>query len=286
MVSAAGLLAVRTRHAARSRGAVVSARGRDAAARGRTWGPRGATCPAESQRRPAPPTTSCIAGLAEEGIPRHGPVETGSPQLVHLVRVPPSGTWEQRRANRYALAEQWPGPNRPSTSLPRSSTSSGANLGRVRAGQPDRCRRAGPACPARSSKKRPPWPTPRPPTIPRRGPGASSSTWPEFCRSPTTASAAPVRFLPVWERQTCWSPRGGPGFLPEATYRPRIFSTNDTPLVSRPSWSDGAVAGNVGYEDGRVTLDPFGELPASASDERVDDEARTACSVARRGRTT
>jgi len=30
----------------------------------------------------------------------------GLAQLVHLVRVPPSGTWEQRRANRYALAER------------------------------------------------------------------------------------------------------------------------------------------------------------------------------------
>ena len=48
-----------------------------------------------------------VAGLAEEGIPRTA--WNGVAQLVHLVRVPPSGTWEQRRANRYALAEQWLG---------------------------------------------------------------------------------------------------------------------------------------------------------------------------------
>ena len=48
-----------------------------------------------------------VAGLAEEGIPRTA--WNGIAQLVHLVRVPPSGTWEQRRANRYALAEQWLG---------------------------------------------------------------------------------------------------------------------------------------------------------------------------------
>src|SRR6185369_16437826 len=30
---------------------------------------------------------------------------------VDLVRVPPSGTWERRRADRLALAEHWVGPN-------------------------------------------------------------------------------------------------------------------------------------------------------------------------------
>ena len=32
-------------------------------------------------------------------------------QYVDLVRVPPSGTWEQRRADLYGLAEEWIGPD-------------------------------------------------------------------------------------------------------------------------------------------------------------------------------
>src|SRR6185503_13822406 len=31
--------------------------------------------------------------------------------FVELVRVPPSGTWERRRADRLALADEWVGPN-------------------------------------------------------------------------------------------------------------------------------------------------------------------------------
>ena len=35
----------------------------------------------------------------------------GASLWVDLVRVPPSGTWEQRRADRYGLAESWVGPS-------------------------------------------------------------------------------------------------------------------------------------------------------------------------------
>jgi hypothetical protein len=38
-------------------------------------------------------------------------VALAAAQYVDLVRVPPSGTWEQRRADLYGLAEEWVGPN-------------------------------------------------------------------------------------------------------------------------------------------------------------------------------
>ncbi|MDQ3871810.1 MAG: winged helix DNA-binding domain-containing protein, partial [Chloroflexota bacterium] len=44
-----------------------------------------------------------LGGLADGFVGNHG-------LWVDLVRVPPSGTWERRRADRLALAEDWVGP--------------------------------------------------------------------------------------------------------------------------------------------------------------------------------
>src|SRR6185312_9153864 len=58
------------------------------------------------------------AALAGGGALRRGEIEAliGKPAAhgvglwIDLVRVPPSGTWERRRADLYALAEDWIGP--------------------------------------------------------------------------------------------------------------------------------------------------------------------------------
>ena len=42
---------------------------------------------------------------------RFGREALAAAQYVDLVRVPPSGTWEQRRADLYGLAEEWVGPD-------------------------------------------------------------------------------------------------------------------------------------------------------------------------------
>ncbi len=47
--------------------------------------------------------------LRADGYPRIAAVSVG--MWVDIVRVPPSGTWEQRRADLYGLADEWLGPS-------------------------------------------------------------------------------------------------------------------------------------------------------------------------------
>jgi hypothetical protein len=47
--------------------------------------------------------------LRADGYPRIAAVSAGL--WVDIIRVPPSGTWEQRRADLYGLADQWLGAN-------------------------------------------------------------------------------------------------------------------------------------------------------------------------------
>lgn len=49
--------------------------------------------------------------LEAEGFPRIAAVSVG--MWVDLVRVPPTGTWEQRRADLYGLADSWVGTSSP-----------------------------------------------------------------------------------------------------------------------------------------------------------------------------
>ncbi|HEY4610931.1 MAG TPA: winged helix DNA-binding domain-containing protein [Ilumatobacteraceae bacterium] len=51
------------------------------------------------------PRLDLVAALERAGYPK--PVWEGAGSWVELVRVPPSGTWERRRADRYGLGEQW-----------------------------------------------------------------------------------------------------------------------------------------------------------------------------------
>ena len=53
------------------------------------------------------PRTSAelIAALEAAGFPK--PLWEGAGLWIDMVRVPPSGTWERRRADSYGLAEQW-----------------------------------------------------------------------------------------------------------------------------------------------------------------------------------
>jgi Winged helix DNA-binding domain len=46
-----------------------------------------------------------VAAMEHAGFPK--PFWEGAGLWVDMVRVPPSGTWERRRADRYGLAEQW-----------------------------------------------------------------------------------------------------------------------------------------------------------------------------------
>ena len=88
------------------------------------------------------------------GTLRRGEVEeligkaqaAGIRHWLHLVRVPPSGTWERRRADLYALAEDWLGAARGRRTTTRSTTPCGATS--AASGPPPSPRSpTGPACP-------------------------------------------------------------------------------------------------------------------------------------------
>ncbi|MGZ4766610.1 MAG: DNA glycosylase AlkZ-like family protein, partial [Ilumatobacteraceae bacterium] len=53
------------------------------------------------------PRTQAELNVAMERAGFAKPLWEGAVLWVDLVRVPPSGTWERRRADRYGLAEQW-----------------------------------------------------------------------------------------------------------------------------------------------------------------------------------
>ena len=170
---------------------------------------------------------------------------------VDLVRVPPSGTWERRRADLYALAETWVGKSK-------ATEAQGLELlvRRYLGG-------FGPAPVAAIAD----WAglaiTTINETVPKLGlrrfrdtqgkvlfdiPGASL---------PRADSPAPVRFLPTWDATLLVHARRTL-ILPEA-YRPQVFNTR-TPQSVPTFLVDGQVAGTWRYEKGRVQLQPFHDL--------------------------
>jgi len=200
--------------------------------------------------------------LAARGLP---PVTWGGvAQWLHMVRVPPSGTWEQRRADLYGLAETWIRP----AHHPES-----AGLQHV-------IRRYlggfGPA----SVREIADWAgIPHAMLLPmlqrlslRHFRDEKGKELVDLPRAPlpVAATPAPVRFLPTWDATLLVHARRTQ-ILPEP-YRPLVFNTR-TPHSVPTFLVDGAVAGTWRFEGGRVELNPFEPIPRSARRE-VDDEAR------------
>jgi Winged helix DNA-binding domain len=170
---------------------------------------------------------------------------------IDLVRVPPSGTWERRRADRLALAEDWVGRSDSTeahglthivraylrafgpaawrdiaswSGIPLAVVKTAAEgLDLVRFGDED----------GRELIDLPGQPLPDPDT------------------------PAPVRFLPHWDANLLVHARRT-GLLPEP-YRPRVFSTKN-PFSVGTYLVDGAVAGAWSLRDGRIDLEPFEKL--------------------------
>jgi Winged helix DNA-binding domain len=186
---------------------------------------------------------------------------------VDLVRVPPSGTWERRRADLYGLAEEWLGP-------PTVSPEDGVDLlvRRYLGG-------FGPATRAELAD----WAglpvAALGPALDRLEPrrfraedGAELLDLPRAPR-PEAGAPAPVRFLPVWDATLLVHARRA-GILPER-FRSRVFSTK-TPQSVNTFLVDGAVAGTWRYEDGRIRLDEFAPIPARARRELTEEAERLA----------
>jgi Winged helix DNA-binding domain len=183
--------------------------------------------------------------------------------FVDLVRVPPSGTWERRRADLYALAEEWVGPE--------DATEDEGVEHLVRR----YLQGFGPARPTEiadwagldvSTTKR---------ALERlelrRFQDEHGKELVDLPRLPLpdADTPAPVRFLPVWDATLLVHCRRTQ-ILPER-YRARVFNVR-TPNSVNTYLVDGQVAGTWRYERGRVRLEPFGRL-TKADRAELDEEA-------------
>src|SRR6266540_2640676 len=183
--------------------------------------------------------------------------------FIDLVRAPPSGTWEHRRADIFALADEWLGP---SAATPAEGV---AHLVRRYLGA------FGPARPHDIAN----WAGIPLPTVTetlgrlrlRRFRDERGRELVDLPRAPLPDpdTPAPVRFLPTWDATLLVHARGA-GVLPEK-YRPRIF-TSKTPHSLGTFLVDGAVAGTWRPERGRIVTQAFERLSRDVKRE-VGEEA-------------
>ncbi|MGH3136753.1 MAG: winged helix DNA-binding domain-containing protein [Gaiellaceae bacterium] len=186
---------------------------------------------------------------------------------LELVRVPPSGTWQQRRAHLFQTAESWIG-----------AESIGADdaldhlVRRYLAGFGPATRtdiaawahmKVGDLAPALERLSL------------RRFQDKGGEELLDLPRAPLPDSEtpAPVRFLPTWDAALLVHARRT-GILPER-FRPLVFNTKIPPSV--PTFLvDGAVAGTWRYDDGHVEIEPFERLDPSVLRELRDEAERLA----------
>jgi len=181
--------------------------------------------------------------------------QAGISILADIVRVPPSGTWDQRRADLYGLAADWLKPPKKLTERDGLELLIRRYLGGF-----------GPAAPADIAN----WM------------GVNVSAVKEVASSmelcgfrdeagrglvdlpdaplPDPSTSAPVRFLPVWDATLLVHARRTL-ILPEE-FRPRVFNTR-TPHSVNTFLLDGQVAGTWRHEKGEITLDPFRRISAA-----------------------
>ena len=182
---------------------------------------------------------------------------------VDLVRVPPSGTWENRRAHLFGLAEQWVGP-----------ADADIQAGRellvrryLRAFGPARV-----ADIARWARLAREHVEPAVERVATRGfRDEQGRQLVDLPRAPILAAEtpAPPRFIGSFDALLLVHARRT-GVLPEE-FRPRIFNTK-APQSFHTFLVDGAVAGAWRYDDERVRLEPFRRLTRAERTE-LDEEA-------------
>jgi len=198
----------------------------------------------------------------EEFLGRERALGVGA--YLDLVRVPPSGTWEQRRADLYAAAEDWVGPEsidadealtilvrRYLTAFGPALRGDIADWAGVPVGEVD-------AALGRMKLRRF-----------RDEAGKELLDLPR-APLPDPDTPAPPRFLPVWDATLLVHCRRTQ-ILPEE-YRPLVFNVK-TPHSVNTFLIDGRVAGTWRYEQDRVKVEPFEGVPRKARRE-LDEEAK------------
>jgi hypothetical protein len=184
--------------------------------------------------------------------------------FIDLVRAPPSGTWEHRRADLFATADQWLGP---------------PDVTRKQAVEHLVRRYLGAFGPARPHEIAD-WAGLEPSTVVealqwlrlRRFRDEGGRELVDLPRAPLPHpdTPAPVRFLPTWDATLLIHARRA-GILPEP-FRHRVF-TSKTPHSVATFLVDGAVAGTWHPERGRIVTKSFERLSRETKWE-LDEEAK------------
>jgi hypothetical protein len=202
--------------------------------------------------------------LLQETVGLGAPGISGINAWLSLVRVPPSGTWDRRRGDLFALASDWIGP------VPKIAKGE-ATRELVRS----YLRGFGPATPAEiQSWSGLPIKAVRAALAQlelRRFRAADGDELVDLPRLPIPDPETPAaaRFLPVWDA-TLLAHARRTQILPEE-HRSKVFSTL-TPQSVNTFLVDGQVAGTWRFEKGRIDVTPFGRL-ARADRRELDEEA-------------
>jgi uncharacterized coiled-coil protein SlyX len=173
---------------------------------------------------------------------------------LDLVRVPPSGTWERRRADLYAAAEDWLGPHDVDADAAREQLVRRYLGGFGPASRNDIADWAGlplkdvAAVLAGLRVRR------------FRDEAGTELVDLPGAPLPDPDMSVPVRFLPVWDA-TLLAHARRTGILPEE-HRAKVFSTK-TPQSVQTFLVHGTVSGTWTYEKGRIRMEPFGRLDPS-----------------------
>ena len=208
--------------------------------------------------RDGPKTVKELGDIAKGFIGRLG-------LWVDLVRVPPSGTWEHRRADRLALADAWVGPI--------DATEDEGLEHLVRA----YLKAFGPG----SWKDMAQWAGVNVADARRAGERIELVTYRDEAGKVLVDLAglsiqpgdtpAPVRFLPHWDANLLVHARRA-GVLPEA-HRPRVFSTKN-PFSVGVVLVDGRGVAAWSFSEGRIVVDEF--EPLSRRERNAVEEERAA----------
>ncbi|HEY7076676.1 MAG TPA: winged helix DNA-binding domain-containing protein [Solirubrobacteraceae bacterium] len=175
---------------------------------------------------------------------------------IELVRAPPSGTWERRRADLFAAAEDWLGPPALGVAAAEEHLVHRYLGAFGPAPEADVARWAGlPPASLRGALAR---------LQLRRFRGERGEELLDLPGAPLPdpETPAPPRLLGTFDASLLAVHARRTGFLPEA-HRPRFFDTK-RPQSLPPFTVDGVVRGAWRHERGKVELEPFERIDAAA----------------------
>jgi hypothetical protein len=211
--------------------------------------------------------------LLQETLGLGAPGISGINAWLSLVRVPPSGTWDRRRADLFALASDWIGPA-PKLAQAEATVDLVSSY----------LRGFGPATPTEIHE----WAGVGVKAIRaalaklelRRFRAENGDELVDLPRLPIPDPGTPAapRLLPVWDATLLVHARRTQ-ILPEE-HRSKVFSPR-TPQSVNTFLVDGRVAGTWRFEKGRIELSPFGSL-ARADRRALEQEAERLAEFHRR----